>query len=574
MRTDTSPAQRIALITDDLTICELVSDAHSGLRDQGARFPDVDRFAGMGLVTYSSTEKARTACLDLEPARAALGLIVLDGAVRAKSIGGTTGSSVAAMALLDLLTHTVPDVPVVVLVSTPVEGLELRQVRRSQGNIRSLDLSDENLPLAFAKALSGVSGGDSTAHQRITVRVGEYAAQYLVTEGANVKASGEYEYRSLMDLHHLLDSISNYSPISEGRVAGNWRAMLDKFGEEVFRLFINETIGPFIIDQYQTSKRDRAPIELRFDIEIGNYEAARLFELPFELARPPEYGSDFLCTRVPMARRIRFMKHAPHEASANSGRAAEQTWQAEILTELESSEYRDARNANPGPGQQERPLRLLFINASFEGTATVFNETTGAQTIAHLTELAKKTADELKVVKEFATLKAGRKLESVSSVSVSPRIRTAAQFRRKIEDLVSSEKFDILHFSGHSINLPGDEGTFLVLPGESGQAEGVSVRKVASWVEQAGIRMVVLSSCGGSSLRTSIEMMRSGAEAVLGFRWDVDDHARVEYLRIFYQMYLQKNMSVAQAYCEACNEVRLSHFGLPIWASAVAVVRD
>ncbi|CAH2799467.1 MAG: hypothetical protein CBARDMAM_4049 [uncultured Caballeronia sp.] len=48
------------------------------------------------------------------------------------------------------------------------------------------------------------------------------------------------------------------------------------------------------------------------------------------------------------------------------------------------------------------------------------------------------------------------------------------------------------------------------------------MRVVANWVSAANIRMVLLSSCSGLSLRTAIEVMRKGADAWLahmGFRY-------------------------------------------------------
>jgi CHAT domain-containing protein len=139
---------------------------------------------------------------------------------------------------------------------------------------------------------------------------------------------------------------------------------------------------------------------------------------------------------------------------------------------------------------------------------------------------------------------------------------------------VSNEKFDILHFSGHSITLPDNGGTFLIFPDKSGVGRGVSMRVVADWVREAGIRMVLLSSCSSSSLRTAIELMRTKADAVIGFRWDVNDHACVEYFENFYRMYVKQRKSIAEAYCGACRKVRMSSHGLPIWASAIAVVKD
>ena len=154
--------------------------------------------------------------------------------------------------------------------------------------------------------------------------------------------------------------------------------------------------------------------------------------------------------------------------------------------------------------------------------------------------------------------------------------RTSAEkLLRELEDQVTTGDFDIVHFAGHSVTLDGGGGTFLILPGKSGEGIAVSVREIAEWIRQGGCNLVfVLSSCSGSSLRTAIETMRAGAKAALGFRWDVNDRACVEYFRRFYTEYLGNKKTIPEAYCEACRRISVSQRGVPIWASAVAVVRD
>jgi CHAT domain-containing protein len=142
-----------------------------------------------------------------------------------------------------------------------------------------------------------------------------------------------------------------------------------------------------------------------------------------------------------------------------------------------------------------------------------------------------------------------------------------------VRDSLVKGGYDILHFSGHSISA-GAAGTFLVFPDREERARAVSVRAVADWVGEGSCRLVVLSSCGGASLRTAIETMKAGAEAVLGFRWEVEDAHCVDFFRRFYSAYLTEKRSLSAAYCEACRFVQKLDMGKPIWASAVAVVND
>jgi hypothetical protein len=55
----------------------------------------------------------------------------------------------------------------------------------------------------------------------------------------------------------------------------------------------------------------------------------------------------------------------------------------------------------------------------------------------------------------------------------------------------------------------------------------------------------------------------------------VDDELCVEYFRSFYEAYLVKRRPMSEAYRDACRSFqRGAQGGKPLWASAVAVVRD
>lgn len=548
---DLARTKRIALISDDAAKAELVGDAFAFIADSDGAPSDADgarAFARMSIATYSSTDRAHAKLFTDAQACASLGLVVLDGMVRKETSGGAPGNGSAAVSLLDWLNEALPEVPVVVLVSSRVEGLDLRLLKRR--NITSLNIREMDFNAAFRRALDGVVRSGPPALRRLTVEVGEYEARYYMLDGSDVRDQGSYQYRNMTELLYLLDKTNSYSPMSDGLAVPDWQTYFAELGEEIFNSFIQGTIGHYILGHFQDSddsdETPPEPVELRIDIDVGSDECARLFGLPFELAKPPEYLDSFLCTRVPMARRIRFRKGTGAGGAQKAKRLA------------------DA----PHP-----PRRVLFINASFQGEAIVQHEVTGKPVpISKLNRLLN-TPDELEVVQSFATPEESYALDAVTVVG-SKRGETARELAKQMQRLVSNEKFDILHFSGHSITLPDNGGTFLIFPDKSGVGRGVSMRVVADWVREAGIRMVLLSSCSSSSLRTAIELMRTKADAVIGFRWDVNDHACVEYFENFYRMYVKQRKSIAEAYCGACRKVRMSSHGLPIWASAIAVVKD
>jgi hypothetical protein len=575
---DPAGATQIAIITDDTANVELIEEAHARLADPPGKYKGAQKFAHMHITPYSSTTNAHKRVLDDPQTRRTVGLVIMDGVVRRESTPGTTGNSAAAMALIDWLTDTMPEVPVIVLASTRVEGLDLRQDQRAQKNILTLDIAHFDIGTDLARVLHVAVNSETLDEMRVTLRIGEYSARHTKTSGGIEIRGDDYIYRNLQDIHQLLETANGFSPMVGGMPSDDWQTMFRELGNSVYDALIAGTIGKHIARHYQPRNQPRnhqAPVDLRVEIEVSPNETARLYGLPFELAKPSESHDQYLCTCVPMARRIRFVRESKRR-DANGQDDGGDT--ATAVDENEDDEDERDTPERGEPVRPDRPLRLLFINASFKGSALVRRERAPfrMERIDGLNELLN-TPDELKAIQTFRTRTpkgASRPpLESVTVVSAKG-FKTAQKFEDRIKDLVNSEEFDILHFSGHSVTLKDHGGTFLILPDESGVGVGVSVRLLAEWVSAANINMVLLSSCSGSSLRTSIEIMRTDAEAVLGFRWDVNDHACVGYFRKFYELYLNQNKRVSQAYCGACSESRQSEYGLPVWASAIAVVKN
>lgn len=554
MSTIQTEPTRVALVCDDLAKVELVEDALDSIADWEAKYPGVASFGKLKMTRYSSTAKANVKLFRDPDICSGLQLIILDGTVRKENVGGTLGNSVAAMTLLDWLTENMPAVPVMVLASNRVEGLDLRMGRRDLPNIRTLDIAEPNVNAEFARVLHGAVHAVKPVRVRVALRVREFTARHFTLNGTDLIKGDRYEYRNLNELQQLLRSADDYSPMANGEVSGDWQDKFRKFGDDVYHSMIRGTIGEHVVALYR-QKRDRRetdakqavkqaaeeqsrgvqlktarPVgpasELRFDFEVASNETARLYALPFELAKPPEDRDNFLCTCVPMARRIHFAKARQHDFTQEEHTISDIV---ESKDDDEDDEESLAFLRAEEPVRPNRPLRVLFINASFKGGAVIFPEKPGGNvTISGLNELTN-TPHELKVVKRFASRKLmdgnAPLLEQVMVVSPTGPYKTAESFKERIEYLVKKYSFDILHFSGHSATLPNDRGTFFILPGENGVGESVSVRVLGKWVESAGVRLVLLSSCSGSSLRTAIEIMRSNAEAVLGFRWDVNDRA-------------------------------------------------
>jgi CHAT domain-containing protein len=140
-----------------------------------------------------------------------------------------------------------------------------------------------------------------------------------------------------------------------------------------------------------------------------------------------------------------------------------------------------------------------------------------------------------------------------------------------IAERLSKNRFDIIHFAGHSITT--DDGlTLLVLPGmQPGEAEQLIAASFAEFASKAGARLVYLSSCHGSSANSVASLAERNVPCVLGFRWDVDDADAAGFATRFYAGLFEKGLTICKAFRDACfggykpADIETSH----IWVSPI-----
>lgn len=90
-----------------------------------------------------------------------------------------------------------------------------------------------------------------------------------------------------------------------------------------------------------------------------------------------------------------------------------------------------------------------------------------------------------------------------------------------LESEVKRRKWEIVHYCGHSVRADNDE-VFLVLPGLlPGELVGLSMEDFAPVLREAGVKLLVLSSCEGASSYGLFRVAQEGIPATIGFRWEV-----------------------------------------------------
>jgi hypothetical protein len=141
---------------------------------------------------------------------------------------------------------------------------------------------------------------------------------------------------------------------------------------------------------------------------------------------------------------------------------------------------------------------------------------------------------------------------------------------------LKNNRFDVVHFAGHSVTTK-DGLTLLVLPGEHpGEAEGVAVETFATGAAAAGARLVYFSSCEGSSANTVASLGQRNVPYVLGFRWDVEDDRAADFAKLFYaELFGSRSATICGAFRAACRGLYQPKLveSSPIWASPILASR-
>ena len=113
---------------------------------------------------------------------------------------------------------------------------------------------------------------------------------------------------------------------------------------------------------------------------------------------------------------------------------------------------------------------------------------------------------------------------------------------------------------------------FLLLPGAEGPV-ALRVQDFAHAAQEGGARLVVLSSCEGTSPDAVFRLAQAGVPAAIGFRWEVDDKEAAEFTLHLHQA-LARGEAVGRAFHRAVSRLKAIHVDSPTFASPVLMVQD
>jgi hypothetical protein len=131
----------------------------------------------------------------------------------------------------------------------------------------------------------------------------------------------------------------------------------------------------------------------------------------------------------------------------------------------------------------------------------------------------------------------------------------------------------IVHFAGHSVQA--DDGTvYLILPGrEPGELMPLAIGDFAAWARDAGVQLVLLSSCQSSTPDAVFRLAQVGIPAAIGFRWEVQDDEAAFFTGQLHGM-LAGAAPLADAFHAALSAVRTRYPKTPTFASPMLIVQN
>ncbi|MGA7777630.1 MAG: CHAT domain-containing protein [Paraburkholderia sp.] len=549
-----TPVERpILILCGDEETYPIIRKSLNSLKSAKRRYPELSYFLNRHDEMRIGNVEAAKKALNPKAADLVIPVVVILDALVLHSDTPEASETDAAVSFMKWLDTWHPNIPVLVVAVHSTEEIERRVLARRNASLWRLNITaDQNI---LAEALAGIApsnrkGPPITDTRRITINVGRESASYRVSNGRYEFLSSSaipYERRTALD--KLMANIETFSPWRNSgprMLEDRWYGDAITHGQKLFDVLIKNTVGSHLIEMLKqpaaTQLKEPPKLDLRFEIDMGVSDYEKLFKLPFEFVNHEDFDG-VLCSRIPMARRIRMEKRQLDD---------------DIVT---------ATSTAGGP------LRVLFIDANVSGNVRLQKYKSPVMTKSYSFATLRTGQEELAILQKQVDTLGPDRMAPVDVIGQAEQGLVGDNLREAVRLTLTKSRYDIVHFCGHSITL--DDGlTYLIFPGPPDQPLAIPISEIADWLRAGHCRMLVLSSCEGASALTAIETMRRGVECMLGFRWMVEEKLCVEYFKRFYESYLTMGQPFCESYRSACSQLQAAKDGSPAWASALAVLRD
>ena len=496
--------------------------------------------------------KTTASALDRITGKPPVSLMLLDATApsTADAVDGESGRP--SLDLLTELRKRRSDIRALILLPHRMEEIEAHCARSEfDYAIYCSDFTLESLRIALARVrFGGASASADVADQTpadvaVEIEIGDRLSKLTVIEDSGQPRSREVPVPYWNTLSVYADSFRNwrmFETIDEGgqrrnRPVRDWREHLKLAGMPLYDHLVRGVLGEGLLQEYEQRPEGLLRLHLRFHVPD------RFFNVPFEVVYD-SVTNCFVRIHVPMAR--------------------------QVLATGRIRPINDDQNS-----QLAGDLRILFIKAPVDGLLQLVDQQGSTVVANHWFEsVANLHVEEHHFqdhIQGKPRKKGGRVL--VDFFDGGPGHAT---FAENLQMTFEKNRYDIVHFAGHSFTTDAG-GTFLVVPsGQDDRLSGISVSAFARWAGGAGVRFVYLSSCRGGSCRTVKSLVENGVPHVLGFRWDVEDDMAAKFAELFYKKLLDCEQPIAKAYRDACVTLHddPDRGASPIWVSPLLAMES
>ncbi|WP_024512244.1 CHAT domain-containing protein [Bradyrhizobium sp. ARR65] len=459
--------------------------------------------------------------------------------------GPTSGRSQeqAVLEATDLLTALRLDrklgTPIVLWAENPPEHLSNIARRFEHTSLLTTDTLD-----TIKAALLAASGGTGKkpSFARIEIEIGRASLRVLITVDGRGTSTELYRTPTWKErLQELEDEFRKWALLQRDgskrfRYTDYWDRTFERVGKQLAEQLDKDKLRSWIaqcVQQVDDLKR----VHFRFSLVADKFDAPHPYvHVPFELLYDTD-KSDFIRSLAPVARRMCLNAASMIAAPL----ASAQTFTGPLLF-IKSN----AHGSYEIPGTRFKGDPELVLSP-LESLDTEFEEVTAARAQA-------KTARSPPLLLE---LEAGSDSLSALEKALQP----------------AGQSLEIVHFTGHSVQAD-DGNVYLILPGRKpGQLLPIAISEFASLARDAGVHLVVLSSCQSSTPDAVFRLAQAGIPAVIGFRWEVDDSEAPCFTGHLHRS-LADAIPLARAFHGALCEVRRAYPGSPTFASPMLVVQN
>lgn len=196
-------------------------------------------------------------------------------------------------------------------------------------------------------------------------------------------------------------------------------------------------------------------------------------------------------------------------------------------------------------------ISCLIIDATTSGIVDRGNDSDLPAKLPDITENVRK---EIEFVEQtFENEKQSGSISEIGKIDFSSDAEKADPLAA-LDNIVKSNKWDIIHFSGHSVFQPGnkrisDRG-YIFLPGDN-KAIPVKIMTVVEWFRKASL--VYMSSCQSAEPAFVNALAEEGGiPTIIGFRWQVSSLGATQFAGLFYlNLFREKMGDIESAFVEA-----------------------